>query len=83
MEYRKLVIEIDEATLAKTRNCSKAFACLDNPNDICCTVVRVLFEQAYYVRYKHGYQCDHVVSSDGIAACICPVRKEIYRRYKI
>jgi len=78
-----MVIEIDEGHLAKATKCKKSFACLVNPSDTCCEIVRVLLDQVYYVRYMHGYLCSYVVSSEELAACTCPIRKEIYRLYNM
>ena len=73
----------DEAKQAATR-CKKDFSCLKGDRDCLCTVERVVGGQVFFVScqqqnhcpYKHRY---------GFADffCACPVRKEIYNKYKL
>ena len=75
-------VVIDEATKAKVKHCTKAFACLDNPSDTCCEVLRV-HGLLYYVRYMQKYGCQYEDPIGDFSSCSCPVRKEIYRRYRM
>lgn len=76
-----MVIEIDEATKSITIYCDKDFHCLIDPS-ICCDVVSVTPNPAFYVKYTHGYRCPYELTIGDFTVCKCPIRKEIYNRYK-
>ena len=76
-------IEINEDILKKTTECEKNFGCLSSKTrDFCevdyCTGNGVLFVKSKFEKY-----CPYKMSFGYKFICRCPVRNEIYRRYKI
>jgi hypothetical protein len=76
-------IAIDEVALKEATKCTKAFACLDNPSNTCCEVVRVVHDLVVYVRCTQDDRCPYETLLGKISSCACPVRKKIYNRYSM
>ncbi len=76
-------IVIDEITLGEATKCISGFACLDNPSNTCCEVVRVVHDLVYYVKCTHDDRCPYETLFGEFSSCSCPVRKNIYNSHKI
>ncbi|NQT73949.1 MAG: hypothetical protein HQ553_14470 [Chloroflexi bacterium] len=76
-------IAVDEVALEEATKCTKDFACLVNPKDTCCDIVRVVHDLVYYVANTHDERCPYETLLGRISSCSCPVRQEIYRRYNM
>jgi len=55
---------------------------LDDPH-ICCDVVRVLSDLVYYVTRAPNGPCPYETPIGDFTICKCPIRQEIYNRYKM
>lgn len=77
-------VEIDEDVQKSATKCEKEFRCLkDNTYELCKVTEsvrdKVIFVECLeevYCNYKMGY-------GQHFNICNCPVRKEIYKKYKI
>jgi hypothetical protein len=76
MEIKKEII--DEAT-----DCNKNLICLKDPNVPLCKVTKCKPENIYYVACDNPEGCNYAVVYEDGAVCSCPVRNEIYFKYKI
>jgi len=72
----------DESRQAATR-CAKGFACLTGDRKDLCAVETCIGEKVHFVKclqvgncaYQHPFGSGHF--------CTCPVRKELFNKYKI
>ena len=76
--------QIDKDILNNTTNCSDDFSCLSG-NDTClCEVDKYIESEDSVLFIKPMYEyCKNELSFGNSFFCICPIRKEIYKNYKI
>ena len=77
------VIEIDEDIKKSTTKCEKNFTCLSDKNHKLCNVINTVGGKILccycFGRQPCNYRVPHGFTS---YLCSCPIRKEIYRKYK-
>ncbi len=66
---------------AKADLCEFNHACLHDPNFKFCKVERCVNNKVYFVQ-KENKHCPYARTFGYSFHCICPVRKEIYDKYK-
>lgn len=76
--------EIDEDIKKSATQCEKNVACLSDNNYKLCEVTRTASNNVFFIECRAGVHCSYR-KSFGFSAylCSCPIRKEIYRKYKI
>ena len=79
----KMDIIIDEETIEKTTNCDKNFNCLSNELHVYCPVKRCVDGKVHFIKCLEGNSCTYMLRFGDSYMCTCPVRKEIFKRYKI
>ncbi len=79
----KLIFEIDEKTLKEAAHrCNKDFECLKIENHSCFAEVnRTINYKVYFVNCKNSI-CNYNLNFGGSNICNCPVRQEVYNKYK-
>ena len=75
-------ITVDEETIKRTFHCSKDFACLSGGFQECCKVEKCVGD-LHYVKPCNDKMCIYQVLDGPGYVCNCPVRLEIYKKYKI
>ena len=80
----KVTIEIDENIKKQTIKCEKDFACLSSKTHKLCEVTHLVHEKIVFIECQDNKQCSYK-SFFGFNSyiCNCPIRREIYRKYKI
>jgi len=73
---------ISDEALKATTQCEKNFSCLDGESDICKVAVCVENE-VLFIKCKERAPCPYKESFAYALLCTCPVRKELYYKYKI
>ncbi|CAG0996542.1 hypothetical protein METP2_02955 [Methanosarcinales archaeon] len=76
----KTVIKIDEEILKKV-NCKKNLSCLSG-TDIC-KVELCIDGKIHFIKCINLEPCHHRISFGYSFICKCPVRKELFNKYKI
>ncbi len=76
-------LEISEASKKKTTKCKKSFICLENKENIYCRVEECINEDVLFIKCLHEDYCVYKMGFGNYFTCMCPVRKEIYTKYKI
>ena len=76
-------IEVDEHLLGATSKCSKDFACLKGDKGCLCEVDHVNANRTVQIKTKPSNVCKYILKMGSSVYCLCPVRNEIYNRYKI
>ncbi len=75
-------IKISEETVLKTTKCSKNFRCLSGENENLCRVVYFMSDKINFVKCLGDKDCPYLESHKKTELCNCPIRNEIYQRYK-
>jgi hypothetical protein len=76
-------IKVDESTIKSTTECEKGFACLNGDKNLICKVeFSVRDKTVVFVKCLNTEPCSYQMSFGYSFVCNCPVRKEIFKRYK-
>jgi hypothetical protein len=76
-------IEIDEATLKSTTRCERNFSCLSSNDRTVCPPEHLIQNDVLFVKSGQTKMCPYLVHFGFGYVCSCPVRKGIYKRYRI
>jgi len=74
-------MEIDKDTIENACFCNKNKSCLDNPKNLC-PITADITDELIFVSKQKSPECGYYVNFGYGGFCNCPVRKEIYRKYK-
>ena len=75
-------IEIDKAIIDATTECKKNFLCLYGDTKHLCKVEYCVSDTVHFIECLEP-ACRYKAMFGGSFFCTCPIRKEIYNRYKI
>jgi len=75
-------MEIDQKIIAKTVRCEKNFACLTNPNHVLCKINYNVNALVYFIDSIDRLPCPYKNSFGFTSFCTCPVRIEIFKKYR-
>ncbi len=75
-------IKIPDEVLKNTKKCNKSFNCIENDNHVLCKVEHCVDNKVYFIKCLHQDNCYYKRSFGNSYFCSCPVRKEIFRKYK-
>jgi hypothetical protein len=79
-------IEISDDILKRTTKCNHDFSCLSGGPAPVCKVEEAIGTLAALTNCEGKVYCDYCIPygmADTSSFCTCPVRIELYRRYKI
>jgi hypothetical protein len=76
-------MEILEETIQKTIKCEKNFYCLSCKPEELCKVIINLNPQLSIVQCGEDVPCLFFESYGKTKICKCPIRNELYNRYKV
>ena len=76
-------IKVDEHIVAATSKCNKNFACLNGGKSCMCEVDHVNANRTVQIKTRPANACKYILKMGSSVYCLCPVRNEIYNRYKI
>jgi hypothetical protein len=75
---------VSDLLVKATTKCKKGFACLSDKLDCMCGVEST--DKDHTIIIKPQFQktpCEYHQNRSGKHYCLCPVRNDIYKRYKI
>ena len=76
-------MEIDKSILDKSRECEWGFACLTNENHHCFHCIKEVAANGKVLFTKCAHTtCGYLTHFGSNKICGCPVRNEIYWKYK-
>ena len=80
---KELVIKIDESIIKTAVECEKDCVCLSSTSHNLCAVTHSVHDKIVFIECMNNEQCIYR-NSFGFNSyiCHCPVRNEIYRKYK-
>lgn len=77
-------MDIDEKTIKETTQCRHNMDCLKNEEHHCIkTKVKDCIEGKLHFMHCTDYSCTYRMHYGNSEICHCPIRKEIYNKYKI
>jgi hypothetical protein len=76
-------IELSDEIIRKAGKCEKNFRCLSGESEKLCRVLCFIKDDIYFVKCMEDPDCVYLESFEKTKICNCPVRKEIYKRYKV
>lgn len=76
-------IKISEDIKKDTTECKKNFSCLSCERKDLCKIEKFITNNLIYIEYMNKRYCTYQMSFGSNYVCNCPVRKELYNRYKI
>lgn len=76
-------IEIPLDIIQKASRCTKNLRCLSGNEADICKVVFYMKDDMNFVKCHGEMDCQYLELHNKTAICNCPVREEIYLRYKI
>ena len=76
-------LKVGEETIAKTTKCHDNFRCLGGEPTYLCPVSNRVSNGVLFVECKEGTLCNYQVPFGYTNVCSCPVRIELYDRYRI
>jgi hypothetical protein len=78
---RGIIVYIDSEIIERATKCDKKFACLTSSKHECCEICISLNDEICVLRCAALNTCNYRLNgfSD---VCTCPVRVEIYNKYK-
>ena len=81
--YDEIDVIVSDDVKDMVAECEKDFYCLTGELDHLCEVTGCVFESILYIKCLAGKYCNHKYSIGEDTFCSCPVRKEIYNKYRI
>jgi len=75
-------LEISEGIIQQTTKCDRDFECLKSGCKPNCEVKDCVSGKVHFVDKHNGY-CRYSFRFGNGIICSCPVRKELYNRYKV
>jgi hypothetical protein len=76
-------IEIDEDIKKSTTKCEKDIKCLVDKTYELCKVTESVHDKVIFVECLEENYCIYKMGFGYSNTCNCPIRKEIYKKYKI
>ncbi len=78
-----MAVKVSDLIVKATKHCKKGFACLSGKVECMCGVDSTGKDHTVVIKPKYTTPCEYRNSREGKQYCLCPVRNDIYRRYKI
>ena len=76
-------IRISDAIIEQATKCDRRFSCLTGNLEGSCRTRKCVADEVLFVEDGKDEACAYLRSFGSSQICLCPVRKEIYRRYEI
>ena len=74
---------VSDLIVKATKKCKKGFACLSGKVECMCGVESSSKDHTLVIKPQFTSPCEYLDSRGGKHHCLCPVRNDIYKRYKI
>lgn len=75
--------EIDQDLIEATTKCPRDFLCLEQMGKPNCKVESFVMKNVLYIKCPSDVDCNYILSQGACNICLCPTRKELYKKYGI
>jgi len=79
----KQEIKIDDAVVKKTTKCRCGFSCLSKNQGCLCKVLSSISNEMVQIKSNLSNCCKYHILFGNEHFCLCPVRNELYQRYRM
>jgi len=79
----KQEIKIDDAVVKKTTKCRCGFSCLSKYKGCLCDAVSFIGNEMVQIKSNPSNCCNYHIVFGNTHFCLCPVRSELYQRYRM
>lgn len=76
-------VKVSDLIVKATTQCKKGFACLSGKVECMCGVESASKDYTVVIKPQFTSHCKYRDNRGGTHYCLCPVRNDIYKRYKI
>lgn len=76
-------IKIDNEIIKETTKCKRNYECLCSEGGVCCEVEMCVDEEVHFIYCLYDTPCNYKASFGDRNICKCPIRMEIYNKYKV
>jgi hypothetical protein len=76
-------IRISEDIVEQAIECEKQFSCLSGNLGCLCKARKYVADEVLLIENGKGEKCVYFRSLGRSQMCLCPVRKEIFKRYEV
>ena len=76
-------VKVSDLIVKATTQCKKGFACLSGKVECMCGVESASKDYTVVIKPQFKSPCKYRDSRGETHYCLCPVRNDIYKRYKI
>jgi hypothetical protein len=76
-------VEISEDILKQAGACKKDFSCLTGDREKFCEIEECLPDTIYFLKCLNEETCSYAIPYGSSYYCMCPVRRELYKRYGV
>ena len=76
-------MEIDPEIIKKAIYCSSKNRCISDCHHTLCKVKECINDKIYFLECVDNKHCNYRISFGQFNTCSCPIRQEIYNKYKI
>ncbi|TNF52770.1 hypothetical protein EP227_06875 [bacterium] len=80
---QEMETKIEDYILKATNKCKNNFSCLDGKKNCMCKIIHSNNYHTVQIDGKPVNACNYILSMGSKMYCLCPVRNELYNRYKI
>jgi hypothetical protein len=77
------MFKVDDSIIKKTIQCEKNYSCLSEDREELCKVTHIVEDEVYFIECRDIESCSNRLPFGYVFMCTCPVRKAIYKKYKI
>ena len=75
-------LKVDDDVIKNTNRCKKDHSCLSDLTDLC-KVEMCIADKIHFIKCMNERTCNYRITFGYSFVCTCPVRKELYNKYKI
>ncbi|MBU3968326.1 MAG: hypothetical protein KKG76_13320 [Euryarchaeota archaeon] len=76
-------LKVDDDIIKTANRCKKNFSCLSSDETDLCKVEMNVGEKIHFIKCKNKNTCNYRIPFGYSFVCTCPVRKELYNKYKV
>lgn len=74
---------VSDKTIAEANKCKKDFSCLKTPHEALCLIDSCVNGKVHFIKCLNRGNCSYQGSFGLNLICHCPVRKELYNKYRV
>ncbi|MDD5616939.1 MAG: hypothetical protein PHH85_12155 [Candidatus Methanoperedens sp.] len=76
-------MKIDDDIIKNTNRCKKNHSCLSGDATDTCKVEMCVGDKVHFIKCNNENTCNYKIPFGYSFVCTCPVRKEIYKMYRV